>query len=239
MDDMADTANQLLEYYKSTYNTATDDIPFDIEKDPYGKAYLRETGMDNRIALITYPADGLAGVDITKNYLAFARQSSTFNDYDYEAGLSSLSDVPKSVSMDAENALKIAEDSVNAIAAGEDMELVRVATINKASTYTTDINDYQDLNPECLVFYFMRSYGGAKSTYFPPSDVQFNLNEANPQYRPGVLPEYIRVIVDDLNIVEWAWANPCMITDEISGDVPLMPFEKIKDISVRLNKKKS
>ena len=229
LEDEVEFANEQLEYYKDEYAEAPDDIPFDIEKDPHGEKYKQETGMKNNIVLIVYPNDGFKGIDISNQYLSYIRQTS-LDRYDYEVGLSSLDNVPESVHMNAANALKIAVGSVNTIAAGNDMELVRTATINKASTYLTDISDFQSLEPQCLVFYFMRSFNGVTSTYFKPSDEQFSLNEDNPMYSHGVLPEYIRVIVDGSQIVEWIWFNPCMTTEMISENVPLMPFEHIKDI---------
>lgn len=229
IEDEIKSANEQLKYYKNEYIAAPDDIPFDIEKDPHGKKYMQETDIDNSIVLIVYPNDGFKGIDISNHYLSYIRQTS-LDYYDYEVGLSSLDDVSKSIPMDTANALKIAEDSVNTIAEGNDMELVRTATINKASMYMTDINDFQSLEPECLVFYFMRSFNGVKSNYFKPSDEQFSLKDDDPMYSRGVLPEYIRVIVDDSQIVEWIWFYPNMTTEMISDNVPLMPFEHIKDI---------
>ena len=229
IENEVESANEQLEYYKNEYAAAPSDIPFDIKKDPHGEKHMQETGMD-RIVFIAYPANGLLYIDFWKDHLTFSRQSSLNNHYDYEVGLGPLDDVPGSVHMDGESALRLATDSVNAFAAGSDMELVRTATINKASMYMTDIIDYQNLKPECLVFYFMRNYNGVQSTYIRPSDEQFNLNEADPVYHPGVRPEYIRVIVDDLQIVEWVWVDPCVTIEIISDNVPLMPFEQIKDI---------
>ena len=229
IEDEVEFANEQLEYYKNGYAVAPDDIPFDIENDPHGERYMQETDMDYNIVLIVYPNDGFKGIDISNYYLSYIRQTS-LDRYDYEVGLSALDDVPKSVPMNAANALKIAVGSVNTIAAGNDMELVRTATINKASTYMTDTSDFQSLEPECLVFYFMRSFNGVQPIYIIPSAEKFSLKEDDPMYSHRVLPEYIRVIVDDSQIVEWTWVNPCMKTEMISDNVPLMPFEQIKDI---------
>ena len=229
-DDMVDSANQSLEYYKNAYMAAPEDIPFDVETDPYGEKYKQDTGIENEISLVSYPLDGLAGISITKNGLWFFRQTALDYSYEYEVGLNSLDDVPKSVNMDEKAALKIAEDSVNMIAAGDNMKLVRTATTNKASTYMTDYKDFQNLEPQCLVFYFMRSFGGVEPTYIRQAAKSFHTNEADPEYRLGVLPEYIRVVVDDLKIVDWMWVHPDMAVGVISDDVPLMPFEQIKNI---------
>lgn len=230
LDSEADLVNEELEYYKSAYTTAPEDIPFDIEKDPDGKKYLKETGMDNRIVLVAFPVDGFEGIDISKDQLAYVKLTSEESHYYYEVGLSSLDDIPESVHMDAGSALKIAEDSVSAIAAGEDMKLVRIATINKASMYTMKTFNYQYLEPGCLVFYFMKSYDGVRPTYFIQSDEQFNPNGEDPQYGPGARQEYIRVVVDGSDIAEWIWLFPSTTMDIISDDVPLMPFDEIKDI---------
>ena len=228
-EDEVEFANEQLEYYKDEYAAAPNDIPFDIKKDSRGEKYMRETDMNNNIVLIVYPNDGFKGIDISNHYLSYIRQTS-LDRYDYEVGLSSLDNVPESVHMNATNALEIAVDSVNTIAPSNDMELVRTATINKASMYMTDINDFQNLEPECLVFYFMRSFNGVQPIYIIPSAEKFSLKEDDPMYSHRVLPEYIRVVVDDSQIVEWTWVNPCMITEMISENVPLMPFEQIKDI---------
>ena len=229
-EDLIDSAQESLERYKKAYMEAPEDVRFDIETDPYGEKYKQYTGIKDAIALVSYPADGLKFISIAENHLLYIRQTSLVYSYEYEVGLSSLNDVPKSVSMDAKAALKIAEDSVNIIAAGEDMKLARVATINSASTYITDYSDFQDLEPTCLVFYYMRSFGDIEPIYIVHAAKTFNTNEADPQYRRGILPEYIRVVVDDLKIVDWMWCRPDMTAGVISKDVPLMPFEQIKDI---------
>ena len=229
-DDMMDSANQSLEYYKNAYIEAAEYIPFDIETDPYGEKFMKDTGMEDVISLVAFPADGLMGILVKNNYVRFNRINSLSYYYEYEVGLSSFDDVPKSVTMDTKAALKIAEESVNIIAAGDDMKLARVATTNNASMYETDFSEFQDLEPRCLVFYFMRSFGGVEPNYIVQAAKTFNTNEADIQFRPGVDPDYIRVVVDDMKIVDWTWNHPDLIVGVMSQDVPLMPFEQIKDI---------
>ena len=229
-DDMVDSANQSLEYYKNAYMEAAEYIPFDIETDPYGDKFMKDTGMENVISLVAFPADGFMGILVKNDYVRFHRINSLSYHYEYEVGLSSLDDVPKSVTMDTKAALKIAEESVNIIAAGDDMKLARAATINNASIYITDFKDFQDLEPTCLVFYFMRSFGDVQPNYIVKAAKTFNTNEADLQFRPGVYPDYIRVVVDDMKIVDWMWNHPDLIVGVMSQDVPLMPFEQIKDI---------
>ena len=232
-EDIIGNINQRLECLYESYPTAPDDIPFDIKQDQNGEKYMRETGIQDRIALAAYPDDGLgfAAIDICYGQLFFCRQPYIDYSYQYEVGLSALDKVPQSFQMNAEEAFKIAADSVNTIAAGYDMELARIATINKATRFSGEDIDFQHLEPSCLVFYFMRSYNGVHSTYITPSAQNFTANiSAEPEYSPGVSRELLRVIIDDYKIVEWMWVNPSMITSVISDNAPLMPFEQIKDI---------
>ena len=229
-EEELDDVNQKLEKYQEMLATAPDDIPFDIEKDPNGEKHMIDTGIDNLVTFVSYPSDGISFIETGKNHLVYSRQTSIYNNYEYEVSFDSLSDAPESLNMDAENALKIAEDSVNTIAKGENMELVRTATMCRKSETMTEIIDMQKLNPDCLVFYFMRSYRGAKPTYTVVANYQFNLNGSDPQYRPKTHPEYIKVIVNNSNIVDWEWLNPDATGEVLSDNVPLMPFEQVKDI---------
>ncbi len=229
-EEELDEVNQKLDSYQKLLASAPNDVTFDIEKDPNGEKYMKDTGIDNLVSLVSYPSDGLALVETGKNHMAYCKHTSVDNRYQYEVGLDSLSDAPESIDMDAQNALKIAEDSVNTIAMGENMELVRTATMCRMPETMTEMTDEQKLNPDCLVFYFMRSYQGVKPTYTTISDFQFNLNGSDPRYRQKTHQEYIRVIVYHTNIVDWMWLNPDTTGEVISSDVPLMPFEQVKDI---------
>ncbi len=225
-----DEVNQKLKKCQKLLATVSDDIPFDIKEDPYGEKHMTDTGIDNLIAFVSYPSDGISFFEMGNNHLVFIKQTSIYNNYQYEVRLDSLSNAPESIEMDAQNALKIAEDSVNTIAKGESMELVRTATICRVPETMPEMTDEQKLNPDCLVFYFMRSYQGVKPTYTVVANYQFNLIEADLQYRPKTYPEYIKVIVYHSNIVDWEWLNPDIKGGTISNDVPLMPFEQIKGI---------
>ncbi len=229
-EEELDDANQKLEYYQKLLASASDDIPFDIKEDPCGEKHMIDTGIDNLVALVSYPSDGISFVEMGNNHLVFIKQTSIYNNYEYEVGLDSLNDAPESIDMDAQTALQIAEDSVNTVAKGDSMKLVRIATICRVPETMPEATEMQKLNPDGLVFYFMRSYQDAKPTYTTISDFQFNLNGSDPQYRQKTHPEYIRVIVYHTNIVDWMWLAPDITGEVISDDVPLMPFEQVKDI---------
>ena len=100
-----------------------------------------------------------------------------------------------------------------------------------------DMQDVKALSPECLVFYFTRSYNDVETTYaqevvyFSPDD-ECNYEDASKDsnYRQVVFQEYIRIVVDDLQIVDWLWVYPKEEVEMIMPNVTLLSLDKIKDI---------
>lgn len=226
-----------LERYEKEYLSAPsmdDDIVFDIEH-PIDEEYMKVTGFD-AIVLKAYLDNGLvAGLVNQKGIISYHMINS--NDFYYhEVGFDAFAEEtkPSSIGMNIDEAIKVASESVEAVLPNA-MELVRVATINKGTHYM-DIREIEMLPPECLVLYFTKSYNGVNTTYcekvsyFSADEDYDPYDQTNPNYRPFIYTEYIRVVVDNNAIVEWLRIHPKETVEQISDNVSLLPFESIKEI---------
>ena len=118
-----------------------------------------------------------------------------------------------------EGAVKIAEDAVKSI--GANNQGMRLAN---GIDRVTSIDGEPIINERCYRFDFTKEINGVQSDY----NRYYNVVEKSENlWCSGWGYERLEVRIDDYGLAGIIWENPCEITEVLTNDTPMLPFEQM------------